>query len=292
MLGADGKPVLVGVGTDGATVNVAGENGLRGQIQRALPCLFWSWCYAHRLELACKDAFSSSIFSSVQEMLLSLYYLYEKSSKKFRDLACIVEDLKQVFDLTQGGSRLIRSCGTRWITHKRKALQRVLDRYGAYIAHLSTLVEDRSINSGDRSRLKGYLLKWRRSEVLVGCALYTEVLKPLSILSLTLQSDSSDIVTSMKNTQKAVKTLKSLAEEDPKQWSTIQLVQSRIKEVDGRKEYQDVQLENFDSCLDKCKPQVTADLQRIQERLKTRLECNLLRAILAFLDTQSWLKRK
>ena len=109
------------------------------------------------------------------------------------------------------------------------------------------------------------------------------------MLSLTLQSDSSDIVTSMK----AVKTLKSLAEEDPKQWPTIQLIQSRIREVDGQ-EYQGVQLENFDSCLDKCKPQATADLQRIQEKLKTRLEwndLNILRAILAFLDTQSWLKR-
>ena len=120
------------------------------------------------------------------------------------------------------------------------------------------------------------------------------MLKPLSILSLTLQSDSSDIVTSMKNTLKAVKTLKSLAEEDPKQWPTIQLIQSRIREVDGQKEYQGVQLENFDSCLDKCNPQATADLQRIQEKLKTRLEwndLNILRAILAFLDTQSWLKR-
>ena len=78
VLGAEGKPVLVGVGTDGATVNIAGQNGLRGQMQRALPWLFWSWCYAHRLELACKDAFTSSLFSSVQEMLLRLYYLYDR----------------------------------------------------------------------------------------------------------------------------------------------------------------------------------------------------------------------
>ena len=144
--------MLVGVGTDGVTVNVARQKSLSGQMQRALPWRFWSWCYAHRLELACKDAFT---FFSLQEMLLWLYYLYEKSSKKSSDLAFIVEDLKHVFDLSQGGSHPIRSCGTRWIMHKRKALQRVLDRYGAYIAHLSTLVEDRSIKPADRSRLKG-----------------------------------------------------------------------------------------------------------------------------------------
>ena len=65
VLRVEGQLVLFGVGTDGATVNVAGQNGLRGQMQRAIPWLFWSWCYAHRLELACKDACTSSLFSSV-----------------------------------------------------------------------------------------------------------------------------------------------------------------------------------------------------------------------------------
>ena len=51
----------------------------------------------------------------------------------------------------------------------------VLDRYETYMTHLSTLVEDRSIKPADRSRLKGYLLKWKRPEILVGCAPYTEI---------------------------------------------------------------------------------------------------------------------
>ena len=149
ILSVEGKPVLVGVGTDGATVNIGEHNGLKGQMQRALPWLFWSWCYAHRLELACKDAFRSSLFSAVQEMLLRLYYVYEKSPKKSRELESIVSDLEQAFDLAKGGNRPIRSCGTRWISHKRKALQRVLDRYSAYIAHLSTLAEDQSVKAAD-----------------------------------------------------------------------------------------------------------------------------------------------
>ena len=45
------KPVLVGGGTDGASANVSQHNGMRGKLQRALPWLFWAWCYAHRLEL-------------------------------------------------------------------------------------------------------------------------------------------------------------------------------------------------------------------------------------------------
>ena len=35
------------------------------------------------------------------------------------------------------------------MTHKQKALQRVVDRYGIYTAHLSTLVEDISLKASD-----------------------------------------------------------------------------------------------------------------------------------------------
>ena len=106
------KPTLVGIGTDDATVNIGENNGLKGQIQRALPWVFWGWCYAHWLELACKDAFSSSLFSSVQEMLLRLYYLYEKSPEKYRELEYISKERELAFE---GGNCPIRSFGTRWI---------------------------------------------------------------------------------------------------------------------------------------------------------------------------------
>ena len=63
-------------------MNVTDQNGLIGQMQHTLPWLFWSWYYVHCLELACKDTFTSSLFYFVQDVLLCLYYLYEKSSKK------------------------------------------------------------------------------------------------------------------------------------------------------------------------------------------------------------------
>ena len=44
------QPVVVGGGTDGASVNIAKHNSIKEQMQQALPWLFWSWCYAHRLE--------------------------------------------------------------------------------------------------------------------------------------------------------------------------------------------------------------------------------------------------
>ena len=62
VLGVDGMPVLIGASSVGASVSVAEHNGVRGQMQHALPWLFWSWCFSHRLELACKDSFVSAIF--------------------------------------------------------------------------------------------------------------------------------------------------------------------------------------------------------------------------------------
>ena len=62
-------------------------------------------------------------------MLAKLFSIYSKSPKKSRELSEIVEDLKMVFDLPAGGNMPVRCNGTRWISHKRKALQRLLDRY-------------------------------------------------------------------------------------------------------------------------------------------------------------------
>ncbi len=216
VLGVSGMPVLVGGGSDGAAVNVA-DGELKGMMQRTLPWLHWSWCYAHRLELACKNAFRSPLFTLIQEMLLRLYYLYENSPKKCWELDSITESPKEVFELPKGGNRPVRSQGTRWISHKRKALQRLLDRYGAYIAHLTSLSSDNTVKPDDQAKLKGYLRKWKQPKVLISTALFIEVLKPASILSLTLQYDSIDIVYSIQSILKTIKSLKYMSDKYPKE---------------------------------------------------------------------------
>ena len=192
VLGVQGKPILVGGGTDGASVNIAEHNGMKGKLQKELPWLHWTWYYAHRLELACKDAFSRQLFKDIAEVLLRLYYLYSKSPKKTRELADILQNLKEVWDLSAGGDLPVRSERSRWINHKRKALQRLVDRFGVYLHHLTALAEDQSIKSTDRSRLKGYVSKWKQSRVLIGAAMYVDVLKAPALLSLSLQEEKLD----------------------------------------------------------------------------------------------------
>ena len=60
---------------------------------------------------------------------------------------------------TMGGNKPLCACGTQFISHKVCALERVLDRFGAYMNHLVTLTEDPKTKSADREKLRGYIKK-------------------------------------------------------------------------------------------------------------------------------------
>ena len=244
---------------------------------------------AHRLELACKDAFISPLFWDINEMLLRLYYLYQNSPKKSQELASIVSDLKKVFSLPKGGALPVRCQGTRWITHKRKALQRVIDRFGAYIAHLTTLSQDSSVKAVDRARIQGYLKQWSRTKMLIGSAMYIEILKAPSMLSLTLQCDNLDIIEGINPIVKSVNTLMSLSKQDPLQWPQVKLL---LTKVNDEGVYQGCALNQYSSkSLDQCSAHAKADLARLDTKIRERLQWSdmkLLRSILVFLDTRSW----
>ena len=137
---------------------------MKTKMQEVIPWLSWAWCFSHRLELACKDAFTSSLFSEIDEMLLCLFYLYSNSPKKSKELDIIAGELTEVYELPKKGNLHVRCQGTRWIGHKRRALQRIVDRFGVYIIHLTNLIED----PADKCKLKGYLLKWSQGKMLIG----------------------------------------------------------------------------------------------------------------------------
>ena len=76
----------IGIGAlKNASVNIAAA-GLKGMVEEELPWIFWMWCLAHRQELALKDALKGTVFDLMDNMLIRLYYVYEKSPKKCREL--------------------------------------------------------------------------------------------------------------------------------------------------------------------------------------------------------------
>ena len=69
------KAKFIGFGCDGTNVNIA-EGGLKGLLTKEFP---WLVVPDHELELSLKDALKGSYFDAIDELLLRLYYLYEKS---------------------------------------------------------------------------------------------------------------------------------------------------------------------------------------------------------------------
>ena len=117
---------LIGIGCDGASVNM-GDNALKGLVKADKPWIVFVWCLAHCLELALKDALKATYFSTLEEMLMRMYYLYAKAPKKCRELEEVISSLARCLDLSEfsesGGKRPIRACGTRFISHKVAALE-------------------------------------------------------------------------------------------------------------------------------------------------------------------------
>ena len=74
------------------------------------------------------------------------------------------------------------------VSHKCNAMLCTVERYGVYIAHLSTPVANSLINSADRC-IRGYLHKWQQVKMLIGIALYVDIMKPSSWPSKMLNLD-------------------------------------------------------------------------------------------------------
>ena len=71
--------------------------------------------------------------------------------------------------------------------------------------------------------------------MLIGAALCVEILKPPSCLSLCLQDDHLNIVSGIKASAQIIK---SIAEQNPLQWQTPNLVCSRVIDEGEEKVFQ------------------------------------------------------
>ena len=94
---------------------------------------------------------------------------------------------------------------------------------------------------------------------------------------------------------KSVKTLKKLTQQEVSEWPMVKLVKNRLKETDRNMEYQGVTIPDFDETAERCSRDVMADLRYLDGKIKACLEwsdTDLLRAVVAFLNTHNWLMRE
>ena len=78
---------MIVLGCDGAAVNLGSKKGLAALLKKDVaPRLVSMHCFSHRIELAVRDAFSNTYFSTVFKSFTRLYYVYHTSPKKLREL--------------------------------------------------------------------------------------------------------------------------------------------------------------------------------------------------------------
>ena len=253
------------------------------------------WCLAHRTELAINNALSStSCFKLIDDMLLRLYYLYQKSPKKCRELANIISDLIEVYEINdQRGTRPIQACGTRWVCHKVSAMKKVLAKFGAYTAHLCTLSEDSSVKATDHCKFIGYLSKWTDAKHLLGCAVFVDLLIPCSIFSKTMQADELDIVSALTYLLKTVTKIDKLKKKPLSKWDTYATIVKKVIQVNGKHTYQGQELKHFSEAKSYFDNHYNAFCQLVVENLHTRLQWSdtqLFRDVIFVLATQGWEK--
>ena len=282
---------LVGFGSDGAAVNSGKKEGVKTLLQQDNPWLTFGWCVAHRLELALKDSLSGTAFDDVDELILRMYYLYKRSPKKLRQLKELVEN--ESFDFKEGGFKPKKASGTRWIAHKVRALDIIIDKYSILMQHLANLAEDKSYASAERAKFKSWLSKWTNSRIPLLACLSVEVLAPAKLLLKSFQTEDVDIVMADSWLNKTKQQLSRLERKGFEELPTIKRFLDNVKEENGKFFYQDVVLKSFQlekESAKKCKAEWTT---LISEAIHISLEMEdsvPSKYSLGILNTEGWVR--
>ena len=291
---------LIGFGCDGAAVNIA-AGGLRGKLESTMPWIIVFWCLAHRLELALKDALKQTFFSTIDEMLMRLYYLYEKSPKKCAGLDDVVQELRLCLDEIDvpksRGNRPLRACGTRFIAHKVAALGSVIDKYGIFLSHLVAMSEDRTFKSADREKrkLKSYVRHWRNFKVLPGCAFFHDLLKLCFILCKVLQADEVCVVRAIELLLKTKKNIDKMKLTNLQDLPTVKKVIERINQISEggttRRTYQQAEVTNYEQASKYYQEHWKEYMGQVQDCLRDKVNIHHIEVIndtLTILATNGW----
>ena len=291
----DWNKKMIGLGCDGTNVNIGNKSGVKALLKEDIPWVIVFWCLAHRLELSLKDSLKSTHFQIIDELLLQAYYLYEKSPKKCKQLEDIVVELKKCLDPEEmpnkGGSRPLRACGTRFIAHKVAALGRLIDRFGAYLNHVTALTEDTGVKASDRQKLKGYIQKWQKFSILLRCAFFHDLLRPAGILCKILQEDDLCVVRAIESVMKTKKALDKLKTTRLEELPSVSKVLSRIKQDNEECTYQGADIKLYDQGLSFVKSNYIEWVEAVASCLRCRIKTEhteLLTHAVTLLATNGW----
>lgn len=182
------KDKLVGIGADGASVNLGKKGGVAALLRRDVPYLIDFHCLPHRLELALLEMQRSCRqVEIIYEVLQMIWKTYHYSPKSTRELQAIGNELGvSVLKPTQVS-------GTRWLPHISRALKVLITpnsdgsgQYAAVLCHMEHLSAT-SKNADIKGRAKFVSEKMRSVSFAAFCHFLADMFAIISKLSLKMQ---------------------------------------------------------------------------------------------------------
>ena len=225
-------------------------------------------------------------------MLMKLYYLYQKSPKRLHELKRMVDAWEQSVPKPS------KSYGTRWIDHKLRSMQIILDNFGVYMGHIKSLSQTDS-QASKRAELKGYYQRWTNASVPIHMAIYLNVLSPLWRLSLVFQQDEHDPVKVVRRieeftlTMAKLKLLIDMSLDSPNNIMTnLNKLLDDVREDQGYHFYQGIKLAQFEIAKESTRVLYTETISNITTAMEGRFNdistSPLFKNIICLLDISTW----
>ncbi|CAG2224053.1 unnamed protein product [Mytilus edulis] len=181
---------------DGCNTMSGEEKGLQRRMRHLSPLSFYINCRNHKLALCLKHlAKDIPLLAELDKTLLCLWKMFEYSPLK--------AGVFRVFQETYGLKPmvLIKASMTRWLSHLHACL-RVIERYETIVDTLDSLYNDLK-----EPEIFGVRHILTRKDVVAMMLLLCDVLKPVNILNLCLQSENVNFTNLDQNVQKTIDAL-------------------------------------------------------------------------------------
>ena len=92
--------------------------------------------------------------------------------------------MKDQYEFHGDGVRPVKATGTRWIDHKLRAIERLVDKFGLYCQHIQLAIPEIK-NSKDHAILRGKFEKSIHAKVLLRSGFFSDILSADKTFSLT-----------------------------------------------------------------------------------------------------------
>ena len=172
---------LAAATADGASVNFGRYGGLITLLKQNREWMVGLHCSNHRIELAVKDSIlEDEYYASMDEFYITNFYLLKNSGP----LKGQVKKATEVIGITSYS--LTKLSGTRFVSHHKKALFRLLHMWPAFIMGYENAIPNIKTHS-TRAKVQGLLKKFRNPDFLYKCCSYLDIIEHITPASLVFE---------------------------------------------------------------------------------------------------------